>query len=287
MSHTLLRLLVILLRMAVFIYVGLIVVLAIFQRKLIYMPDRQSSDAATRIGKAINLEPWLDKSGALIGWKRNVQSSPAANRLLVFHGNAGSALDRLPYILGFEQLDQGKLWQVFVFEYPGYGPRPDEPSETSIRAAADAALSQLLSEDSRPIWILGESLGSGPACALAHARPNDVAGLLLVTPFSSMGDAAAAHYPYIPVRWILRDPWDNSSALAQFTHPLGILQAGSDTIIPIAQGRKLFAAAREPKKLWVEQGSDHNDLDLSSESKWWREASDFLLAAPRSGSAAQ
>ncbi len=260
------------------VYFLLLIVLGVFQRSLIYFPARATEPALLEEATQLNAAPWRTAAGEIIGWKRSGATSAAANRLVVFHGNAGNALDRVHYIDTFGNLEGGRLWEVYLFEYPAYGARPGKISEKSFREAGAAALTLLRAADARPIYLLGESLGGGLACALAHDQPDSVAGLFLVTPFSSLPDVAAHHYPFIPVRLLLHDRWDNVAALSAYQKPLAMMLAGNDTIVPIKFGERLFQAAHEPKRLWRVPGVDHNDLTLSAQAAlWWPEVSDFLL----------
>ena len=261
-------------------YLLLVATLFMLQRKLIYLAEQ--TDEATQLARAqrIGVDPWR-AAGEIVGWRRASTTTPAAaNRLVVFHGNAGSALYRTHFIEGFEGLDGGALWQVHLFEYPGYGARGGEPSEETITKAARAAVHELAREDSRPIFVLGESLGSGPACALARDESEHVSGVFLVTPFARLGDVAAHHYPMLMVNLILRDRWDNVSALHGYRGPVAVLLAGRDEVIPAAQGEELFRAYAGPKRRWDQPRATHNTIDFSGSAPWWREVSDFLLQKP-------
>lgn len=265
------------------LYLALLVLLFIFQRSLIYLPTRRSETAMRATAEMLSLIPWRDPSGVIIGWKSPVRPGiRPANRLIVFHGNAGFALARSHFIAGFAGLKDGTLWDVHLFEYPGFGARPGALGEKSIVRAARAAVMQLASEDQRPIFLLGESLGSGPACALAGAERSSIAGLLLITPYRSLAEVAHHHYPFVPGRLLLRDRWENEPALREFRGPVAFLLASDDEVIPIPQGRRLFEAANEPKRLWVAPEATHNRLPYELIAPWWREVSDFLLT-PRGG----
>ena len=127
-------------------------------------------------------------------------------------------------------------------------------------------------------YLLGESLGSGPACALAAREPQRVAGVCLVTPFARLADVAAHHYPFLPVRWLLARP------LGQCRRARRLIAAASPMRLA-ARGRnhprrarpRLFDGFAGPKRLWVEPGAHHNGLDFDAANPLWREASDFLL----------
>jgi hypothetical protein len=259
-------------------YVVLTVLVGALQRFLIYHPSHETEPVMLAHARTRHCEPWRDADGAIIGWKSSrFAAPPAANRLVVFHGNAGYALHRAHYLAGFEELDDGRTWEVLLFEYPGYGARPGEIGERLFIEAGIKALDSLAAADARPIYLLGESLGSGLACALAGRAPQRVAGLFLVTPYARLVDVAAHHYGFIPVRWMLRDSWDNVAALRHYSGPLATLIAGKDEVVTAAQGRRLFDQYASPKRLWVEPGAHHNTLDFEIAAPWWREVSDFLL----------
>lgn len=258
-------------------YAGLLLLLAVGQRTLIYLPSRAPESELIAIARSERLAPWRNLAGEIIGWHRPrlAGQEPAANRLILFHGNAGYALHRTHFIDGLESLDGGRLWQVYLFEYPGFGARSGSPSEESITEAAVAAVDSLGSDT--PIYVAGESLGSGPASALAHRLPQRLPGVLLITPYSSLPEVAGVHYPFVPVRWLLRDRWDNLAALAPYPGRLGVILAGADEVIPVAQGQRLFDAAQGAKRIWIMPSAGHNGLDFTPGASWWREASDFLL----------
>jgi pimeloyl-ACP methyl ester carboxylesterase len=263
-------------------YVVILLMVAAFQSSLIYFPSRATEAALVEEARGIGLEPWRDASSAVIGWKSRARGDgPARNRLLVFHGNAGYALDRVAYVRGFQQLEEGRVWEVYLFEYPGYGARTGSPSEKAITEAGLAALETLWRADERPVYVLGESVGSGPACAVASREPARVRGLLLWTPFLSLTDVAAHHYPFLPVRLILRDRWENTVALQRYHGPVGVRVAELDEVVTTEQGRKLYDAYAGPKRLWMAAGAGHNTIDLDPLGTWWSEASAFLLGESR------
>ncbi len=270
------RRIMIYLKVGVGIYLLLVLFLIIFQRKLIYLPTRLNEAGALYRGAAFKLEPVRDGNGTIFAWRSPARTEPAANRMIVFHGNAGSATDRDYYRDGFESLDDGRLWEVLLFEYPGYGARPGSPGQPEITRAALAAISELTANDSRPVYLLGESIGSGPACAVAETVPDKISGLFLMTPFARLADVAAKHFPFFPVRLILRDRWDNVRALRNYHGPVAIRIAGEDEIVTPQQGEKLFAACAEPKRRWIDPHGTHNLTDIGRDAPWWQEVSDFL-----------
>jgi pimeloyl-ACP methyl ester carboxylesterase len=274
------RFLLIVLRCAALIYFGTVALFAGFQRQLIYFPSRPfgTEEKMSQIAASIGFEPWRDAQGQRIGWRKVPPNGTAPkNRMIVFHGNAGCAFDRTQYAKGFGYLDQGQTWQTYLFEYPGYGSRPGTPSQEAFCAAGRAALEQLAREDTRPIYLTGESLGTGLACALAGEMPQKVAGLFLMTPFAALGDVASHHYPWLPVGLILRDRWESAAALRHYHGPVAVMIAGEDEIVTAAQGQKLYDSYTGPKKRWIDPDATHNTVANTESMPWWREVSDFLI----------
>lgn len=277
------RILFRILRTVALIYVGLLLLLVICQRKIIYYPSKSSEQILRARAETAGLAPCKDAEGRVIGWRDRTQSGPAvpANRLVVFHGNAGFALHRSYFLEGFRSVSSGRIWEVYLFEYPGYGARAGSPSEKAFVEAARQALRELKGADPRPVFLLGESIGAGVACALAGQLPDQVAGVILITPFTTLADVAASHYPFFPVRALLRDRYNNPAALANYRGPAAFLLAGRDEIIPAPLGRELYDHYAGPKQLWVQEEATHNTLDYHPGSGWWEEVTAFLLRENR------
>jgi alpha-beta hydrolase superfamily lysophospholipase len=263
-------------RTLVLAYLGIAIVMGTFQDRLIYMPTRAAEPALLELARTEGLAPWRDAAGTIIGWKSD-RSKPAANRLLVLHGNGGMALHRGHFVRGFESLGDGRLWQVYLMEYPGYGARPGTPGKDAIVAALRHAWETLQAEDQRPLYVLGESIGSGPACATTSLS-SPPAGLCLVTPFFDLRTVAAHHFPWLPVKLLLRNQWDNTRALGDYRGPVAVVLASDDEVIPIEEGQRLYDSAQNPKRLWTLPGAGHNTIDYSLEAPLWRELSEFLVA---------
>jgi len=143
------------------IYLAVILLAALLQRYLVYFPIKEREEDLLRQAEKEGLYPWRDRDNRLIGWR---SSSPDAvsllsKRLIVFHGNAGYALHRTYYVNGFHSLPKGKTeWELFLFEYPGYGSRPGSPTEGNIIDTAREAIKDF-KEDPRPLYLLGRIAG--------------------------------------------------------------------------------------------------------------------------------
>lgn len=260
-------------------YLLLVLIVAGCQRSMIYYPSQDAEHTLRKEADRVGLEPWLDAEGKLIGWK-----TPAASKTdgtlsaIVFHGNAGHALHRTYFVDCFKGRGDREPWNVYIFEYPGYGAREGRPSERTIKAAAEAAVKPLVEGNGgENIFLVGESLGCGVACHLAGAYPASISGLLLITPFPSLVAVGQHHYPFLPVGILLRDRFENTGSLQNYDGPVAFVRAGQDRIIPPELGRALYDAYDGPKRLWTLDDRSHNTLDYHPAAQWWREVIEFLM----------
>jgi len=215
------------------------------QRKILFQPSHQPNDR--------NLARWL-REGKLIGFER---AGPDTSIVwLLLHGNAGQASHRV-YALPFFPAEQ----PVFILEYPGYGARAGSPSRESINQAAEEGYRDLRRRFPQArVGVVGESIGSGPACHLG-TLPHPPDKIVLVTPFDNLVSVARDHLPFLPVGLLLRDRWDNAAALATYSGPVEIFGAKRDGIIPVRHAVALAQAL--PRATLHLADCDHNDWVLS------------------------
>jgi uncharacterized protein len=257
-----------------FVYLAVVLYFGVKQRSFIYFPQTQSLDTALARVDRMGGTAWRDNDGNWLGWRNGAPG--AKRRVLVMHGNAGQAVDRHYWTALFRGLHESGPWEVFVLEYPGYGPRTGEPSEQALRDAALQAMDLLQVEQPVRVLLLGESLGSGVAAHVAAARPDAVAGILLVTPFSSLGAVAQHHMPFLPVSLLMRDRFDSQQMLANFKGPMVIVTGSDDTIVPEPLALPLKAAHRGQLLHWSQPGAGHNTINVDPHSHGWREIDAFL-----------
>jgi fermentation-respiration switch protein FrsA (DUF1100 family) len=121
-----------------------------------------------------------------------------------------------------------------------------------------------------PVYVVGESLGTGVAAYIAGTHSNSVAALLLIAPYHNLGDVAQGHMPIFPAKYMLRDKFPSAEYLRNYHGSLAVLLAGEDTVVPNRFGRRLFDAYAGPKKLWEIPKAGHNDLPYVP-VEWWKE----------------
>lgn len=254
---------------------GLMLVISLggcaLQRRLIYYPARIDMPAAEAMAAQRGFEPWYARSGDFLGW-RAVQDDPHAPRMLVLHGNAGHALHRT-----FYQGYLGHHWSIHILEYPGFGVQEGRPSEESLIDAASHGFAELQATGSPPVYLLGESLGTGVAAALAARFPDDVAGLLFITPFTSLEDVAVRIFPFLPVRSILQDRFLSSERLQSYHGPLFVLLAGQDEVVPVDLGMQLYEGYTGPKEMVLVEDAQHNTVFSLAGPPVWEQVREFFL----------
>ncbi len=192
--------------------------------------------------------------------------------IIVFHGNAGCAFDRVYYTEAFSR----RGFRAFLYEYPGYGGRPGHPCAASIIGDAQSLIRSLDRSGYGPVYVWGESVGSGVAAQVCRDPTLPVHGLALITPWDSLTHAAAVHYPIAPVALLLWDKYDSVANLQHFPNPICVICSTQDKILPPELGLNLYAQLPGPKKLILQEGAGHNDWPNSPDLAWWDQALDFI-----------
>lgn len=267
------RVLWMVLAVAAAVAIGL-VLLWLGQRRLLYFPDRADRAGAEARARRLGLEPWTD-GGELVGWRERAGAPPGRARLLVLHGNAGSALDRTYFVEAFRAAHPAWPLDVRLVEYPGYGPRGGAPTEESLVAAARAAVALARREGPGPVFLAGESLGGAVAALAAAADPRAVDGVVLVAPLASVPAVARRHYPALPEPFY-RDGYRADRALPRYGGPVAFLVAGEDEVVFADLCRALHDGYPGPKRLWEDARAGHNTIRWDPALPRWREMIELL-----------
>ena len=251
-------------------YAILVVLVFAFQDRLLYYPPRMPDGEAASLARAAKLQSWRPDS--LRGYVRAPAGTVRAT-VVVFHGNAGAAVHRD----AFADALVPRGFRVVLAEYPGFAGKPGNPDEAALAADAVATLQAVRSEFPGPVIAWGESLGAGVLGAALAAHGGLVDGLVLLTPWDSLAEVASHHYPWLPVRRMLRDDYDTVANLRAFQGPLAVLLAAEDRVIPAAFGRRLFDSFSGKKTLHVFPGADHNSWPFDPAEPWWDEVMRAVL----------
>ncbi len=234
----------------------------LFQDRLLYMPTKSSVEHMVSSG----IRAWPSPHDF-----RGLVAEPAGTvrgTAIVFHGNAGHAGHRVFYAAALTQLGL----RVILAEYPGYGPRDGMLGEESLAGDAEQTVALAHRQFGAPLLLMGESLGAAVSAAAAARRPDLVAGLLLITPWDRLERVASHHYPWLPVKWMLRDRYDTAARLASFGAPVVVAVAEHDSIVPTRFGIALYESLQGPKHLMLIKAAGHNDWPDRVDASWWQEA---------------
>ena len=195
-----------------------------------------------------------DDGERIVAWLRPPADSrrPLFLMLLGNGDNLGIVAPRLR-----EMSDDGS--GVLAIGYRGYSGSSGNPSEAGLALDAEAAYRLAVTVvPANRIVLFGYSLGSGVAVPLAIRR--EVAALVLFAPFSSAVGVAAEDYPFIPVRLLMKDQFRSIELVGKLTVPILMVHGERDTVVPIASGRELYAAAPDPKRFVALPEADHFTL---------------------------
>jgi fermentation-respiration switch protein FrsA (DUF1100 family) len=204
--------------------------------------------------------------------------------VLYFPGNAANRSYRGMEVGALTELGAN----VFLFDYRGYGDNEGSPTEEAL--AADARVVWNYATNQREVApervvLYGESLGGGVAIRLAAelCREGIVpGGVVLRSTFSSLVDAAAYHYPWLPVRWLLVDRFESTTQMPDVCCPVLQVHGTKDRIVPLRLGRRLYEAvpASSPNgavSRFVElRGAGHNDVMYVADIELQRAVQEFL-----------
>jgi fermentation-respiration switch protein FrsA (DUF1100 family) len=176
--------------------------------------------------------------------------------VLYFHGNGGALVHRLRRFRGLIANGNGLL----ALSYRGYGGSSGSPTEEGLLADAAAAYAFAAARyPAQRIAVFGESLGTGVAIWLAATSP--VARVLLQAPYTSIVEIAAAAYPFLPVRFLLKDSYRSDERVGGVSAPVLVIHGERDRVVPIEYGKRLYALIRAPKKFVRFPEGGHVDLD--------------------------
>ena len=236
-------------------YVLLLASVFFFQRNLLYHPSvdnylkDQSINEPTEIEKVkITTNDQID----LVGWFYN-KNLDKFKTILFFHGNAGSLENRTYKLNHLKDLNVNFL----IIAWRGFSGNEGKPKEMGLYEDADSAIKWLKMKgiNEKDIILYGESLGTGVAVEIAQNK--SYAGVILESPFTSMVNMGKKHYPFFPVRFLLKDKFESYKKITNVSVPILIMHGKDDKIVPYDMGKKMYELANEPKFFYSQEYGDH------------------------------
>ena len=244
------------------IYYSLIFVLVVYlvitlslyfvQRNLLYSPSENNyyrdkltvSVDKVKIKTKDNIE--------LLGWYHK-KDSQNYKTILFLHGNAGSLENRIHKINHFENMDINFL----IIAWRGFSGNKGKPTEKGLYDDARSAVRWLEKEGvmKKDIIIYGESLGTGVATEIV--QNNNFSGVILESPFTSMIDVAKNKYPFLPIRFLLKDKYESVKKIKNIKSPILIMHGEVDKIVPFWMGKKMYNIANKPKYFYFTKYDNH------------------------------
>lgn len=250
-------------------YVGLCVFMAITQRSFIYHPQAYNPQEVDRMAQFAGLERWTNSAGENIGFKSRSIKQPSQGSVMVMYGNGSIATGSAHYandIQAVAPLD------VYILEYPGYEDRPGPPTQDGLFAAASNGFQMI--PTNKPVYLVGESLGSGVASYLMGTYTNRIAGVVLISPFNRLAAVGQNHFPMLPVSLLLVDRFPSEDFLRNYRGKVGVTVDGRDDVVPEEFGLRLYNSYNGPKKLWQFPTGGHCQITEAA-TDFWAEAIAF------------
>ncbi|MEM8865711.1 MAG: alpha/beta hydrolase [Planctomycetota bacterium] len=258
-------------RLPAIAYLVVLLLMTCFERWLVYpAPPYDRSDWSPGGEEFEDVDFQSTDGTKLHGWLLELDQSDRV--VLYFHGNGEQVADNADLI---SFLSEHLNATVFLFDYRGYGKSEGKPHEEGLIADGIAAQRWLADRTGKPadeILLVGRSIGGGVAVACAAELGAEA--LVLQSTFNRLTDAAANHFPWLPVRLLMRNRYDSMKRIQQYDGPLFMSHGTADSVVPIELGRQLFDAAPSDKKEFFEiEDRDHNDPQTSD---YYHALQDFL-----------
>ena len=259
------------LKLLVLVVIAIMFSGCIIQNLFLYYPS--SSTPSEESLKTAGLRPWPSSIKDYRGLVGMTESKPTKGTILVFHGNGGTAADRISYVASLGALG----YRVILAEYPRYGGRKGELGEESFVSDGSETVRLAFEKYGAPFFLLGESLGCGVAAAVAKDSSVKIDGIALITPWDTLESVARSKFPFLPVRWLLKDRYDSIDNLKPFQGRIAVVGAGRDGLIPIRHAQNLYhSLSGDATRMWTIEAAGHNDWPMFINVAWWKEVMDFV-----------
>ena len=254
------------------LYAGAVGYLASQETRIVFAHGRPLADG--RPAAPFEQIPLAGADGSQFGWVMGGADAHEATWLLYLHGNAATVASRTN-LLRYDGFRAAGV-NILAPEYRGFGGVPGTPTEAGLTEDARAGYDYLRDRLNVPpgrIVIFGWSLGSAVAVNLASEVES--AAVILEGAPASLVAIGERDYPWMPVRLVMRNPFESVLKVGRIRAPMLFIHSPEDAIIPVEEGRRLFAAAPEPK-MFVEVRGGHIRPAEEDREKYFASVSLFL-----------
>jgi len=234
------------------IYIFILISTYFFQRNLLYHPGENNYFGDELSVSIEKIKIKTNDNIELMSWYHKKNSNDYKT-ILFLHGNAGSLENRIHKINHFKDIEVNFL----IVSWRGFNGNKGKPTETGLYEDARSALRWLKDKgiDEKNIIIYGESLGTGIAVEVAQNKK--FAGIILESPFTSMINAGKNKYPFLPVRFLLKDKYESEKKIKNIKSPILIMHGKVDNIVPFYMGQQMYELANEPKYYYFSDYDNH------------------------------
>lgn len=261
--------------------------------KMFYYPDGTVYDTPARHGLRYEEVSFRSKDGTMLsGWYIPAVDTPRGT-VIHFHGNAQNMTAHFAFVSWLPT----EGFNLFVFDYRGYGRSEGKPDREGLFEDSVAALEYVASRkdvDRSRLLVFGQSLGGANAiAAVGETRFPGIRAVAVESAFSSYRGIVREKLGQMPVLSLFKGPL--SHLLVDDDHspekvvaniapvPLLLIHGTADPVVPYSHGERLFALAREPKQLWTMEGSGHTAAFAEPTSPYREKLVRFFNGAIQAG----
>jgi hypothetical protein len=236
----------------VLIYLFILISTYLFQRNLLYHPSENNYFGDQLLVSVEKVKIKTRDNIELLSWY-HTKNNNDYKTILFLHGNAGTLENRIHKINHFKDMKINFL----LVAWRGFSGNKGQPTEQNLYEDARSAVKWLESKGIKEndIIIYGESLGTGIATEIAQNK--NFAGIILESPFTSMIEAGKDKYPYLPVKFLLKDKYESEKKIKNIKSPILIMHGKVDNIVPFHMGKKMYELANNPKYSYFSEYDDH------------------------------
>lgn len=170
--------------------------------------------------------------------------------IMFLHGNAGSIFSHVTIVKPLVE----KGFNVFLFDYAGFGYSEGEAKRKFLPGDAQAALDFYLTQPEckdKKVILYGQSLGGHLAITVALKNQDKLKGLVIEGAFTNHDEIGAnAFKPGFIAKMMIREFYNGLKNIKKLKIPLMVIHSINDETIPYEMGEKLYQAANSPKQFY-------------------------------------